>query len=269
MMKRFILFIIFLFLARVQADDQMNIDTASKAAVLLYRAIDNNHGNEGTGFIVNLNDDLFLVTAEHVAKDMDESTDVIFGNESDQAVKMKLIVFSGTKIPYRLAWVTHGTADVAVIAISPPADIAKRFHAVAFSPKSFYRRLEAPPRNRPLTIIGYPLGLGGLVLGEDKRISAISRESKAASGLITLPRFDNHVPVPFFLLDDPAAGGFSGSPVLVLPEIIPGVSIGSSSFCVGLVHGTISDETGGKFAAIVPVAYIAETLEKAMRQFKN
>ena len=255
--------LIFLFAACARADVPLNINKASQAVVLLYRAIDNTRGVEGTGFIVSVNNNLYLITAEHVAKDMDESADVIFGDTSDAAIKIKLTLFVRTKIPYKLAWITHGTADVAVIAISPPEDVAKRFRSVAFLPKHFFTHLEAPPRDRPLTTIGYPLGLGGMYLGEDKRISPLSRESKAASGLITLPRADNHVPVPTFLLDSPSIGGFSGAPVLMLPQINAVMTIGGDGVCVGLVHGTWSDETGGKLAAVVPVAYIAETLNKA------
>lgn len=33
--------------------------------------------------------------------------------------------------------------------------------------------------------------------------------------------------------------------------------------CVGLVHGTVSDNTGGKMAAVVPSFFILQTLRKA------
>ena len=35
--------------------------------------------------------------------------------------------------------------------------------------------------------------------------------------------------------------------------------------CVGIIHGTISDDTGGKMAAVTPSRYILETIEKALR----
>lgn len=38
---------------------------------------------------------------------------------------------------------------------------------------------------------------------------------------------------------------------------------------VGLVHGTLSDDTGGKMGAIVPSYYILEAIEQFEEQFKT
>ncbi|HSR12816.1 MAG TPA: hypothetical protein VLS90_15340, partial [Thermodesulfobacteriota bacterium] len=77
-------------------------------------------------------------------------------------------------------------------------------------------------------------------------------------------------PSTFFILDKPSVGGFSGAPVFVLPgpyfsedKVVTGKEIG----CVGLVHGTLFDSTGGKFAAVVPSAFIAETIREAEMKF--
>lgn len=39
-----------------------------------------------------------------------------------------------------------------------------------------------------------------------------------------------------------------------------GLVIGGKLRCVGLVHGTLSDNTGGKFAAVVPSIFIFQTI---------
>ena len=67
-------------------------------------------------------------------------------------------------------------------------------------------------------------------------------------------------------MDDPGVAGFSGAPVFRLPSVhTGGVRVGQGAFqCVGLVHGTFSDDTGGKFAAVVPAKFIAETVRKAV-----
>jgi hypothetical protein len=44
-----------------------------------------------------------------------------------------------------------------------------------------------------------------------------------------------------------------------------GIAASEGAFCVGLVHGTIRDKQGG-LAAIVPSAYILETLNRALAQ---
>ncbi len=247
----------------LQAEGNVTLDTVSRSVVFLHRTLEQGGTSLGTGFLVNFQDLLYLVTAEHVANSLDRSADVTFGDASDVAVTVKLTKLAGHS---KLSWVTHGTADVAVLALTPPTEIADLLAPRALQPAIFITKLEAPPRNRPLTTVGYPLGLGGLLLGSDKRISPLSRESRPASGLLTLPRADTQTPIPTFLLDSPSIGGFSGAPVFMLPAAFsqgPGVIFSASAFCVGLVHGTWSDNTGGKLAAIVPVAYIVQTLDKA------
>ena len=69
-----------------------------------------------------------------------------------------------------------------------------------------------------------------------------------SSGLLRLPRFDNRKIGAFFLLDKPSIGGFSRGPVFEFLGALSsggGLTIGGRFACVGLVHGTISDETGG------------------------
>ena len=65
------------------------------------------------------------------------------------------------------------------------------------------------------------------------------------------------------MLDDPSVNGFSGGPVLELPQQIGTLDKTiwvTGQRVVGLVHGSISDKIGG-FAAIVPSRFIKETIE--------
>ena len=114
-------------------------------------------------------------------------------------------------------------------------------------------------RDRLLTVIGFPLALG-----LNGKFSPIFKSSKAASGLLKLRRFDNKIETTFFILDDPSTAGFSGAPVYAQSEVrYGGVGFGVGPFaCLGLVHGTIRDNTGGKFAAIVPSYFITQTIER-------
>ena len=52
---------------------------------------------------------------------------------------------------------------------------------------------------------------------------------------------------------------YADGDALVFPEG------GTPATCVGLVHGTISDNTGGKLAAVVPAHFIVETIRLADR----
>lgn len=243
---------------------ELNLQQAAQAVVLLHApAADPKNTNVGTGFLVNLNGRLFLVTAEHLSKDLVGSASITYGDKDDKA---STVALADILTSQPLKWTTHGVADVAVVELRTSHPTNQVLLPRALLPPVFINKLETPNRERPLTTIGYPLGLGGLLLGPDKRISPITRESRAASGLLSIARFDTRQSTVMFLLDSPSVGGFSGSPVFLLPNAFSqggALVFGNGSFCLGLVHGTVSDQTGGKMAAIVPVAYIAETLEKA------
>ena len=108
-----------------------------------------------------------------------------------------------------LTWVTHPHADVAVIQIDPTPQFFKDHLVGHFMPSSWLDGTkEAPLRAITLTVLGFPLRLGVA-----KYFSPISRETKAASGLLELPRFDTKVMSTFFITQDPSVGGFSGAPV--------------------------------------------------------
>jgi len=70
----------------------------------------------------------------------------------------------------------------------------------------------------------------------------------------------------FFLLDKPSIGGFSGAPVFLMPwpftdsPALTMPNIDTKASVVGLVKGTISDETGGKLALIVPMHFVYQTI---------
>lgn len=213
----------------------------------------------GTGFLVIDGDLLFLVTAQHVASQMSLDSLAAIRTSEDRPMTFTLAKLSG--ITDALKWVSHDKADVAVLPLHPGSDVMPHLKE-HFLPKDMIStKLEAPSRERPLTTIGFPLGLG-----VKERFSPISRESKPASGLLTIPRFDTKQPAIFYLLDNPSIGGFSGAPIFEMPGAHSsqgGLVIGGRLACVGLIHGTISDDTGGKLGAVVPSAFIAETIDKA------
>lgn len=244
----------------------LSVTQAAQSVVLLHAKAATGGQIIGTGFLVQLPGQLFLVTAEHVARDLGPAPQLTFAAEGDLARTVALKDAAGGT---QLGWLFHGEADVAVLPLRGSSEIVGILGNRALQPPHLISQLEAPNRERVLTTVGFPLGLGGLTLGPDQRVSPLSRESRAASGLLTLARFDTKKPTIFFVLDNPSIGGFSGAPVLMLPgTVVSRDSFGFTppiGFCMGLVHGTIGDGTGGKLAAVVPVAYITQTLEKAFK----
>jgi hypothetical protein len=213
----------------------------------------------GTGFLIMDGPLMFLVTAQHVASLMRPDSFATIRAPGDRPMTFTLDKLSG--ITGQLRWVYHDTADVAVLTLHPPADVDSLLTEHFLAKEIVFGKLEAPLRNRPLTTIGFPLGLG-----VEGRFSPISRESKPASGLLNIPRFDTKQQSTFYLLDNPSIGGFSGAPIFQLPGTYSSdaaLTFSRNVACVGLIHGTISDDTGGKLAAAVPSVFIIETIDKA------
>lgn len=107
----------------------------------------------------------------------------------------------------------------------------------------------------------------------DGGIAAVTLDDSSVTvAYLRMPRFDTKKEATFFLLDKPSIGGFSGAPVYLMPGpftsggtlVVRAVSAGAH--VVGLVHGTIGDNTGGKLAAIVPAKFIHDTIVEADRQ---
>lgn len=121
----------------------------------------------------------------------------------------------------------------------------------------FFDRKGAPNRDLFLTSIGFPFGLG--IQGY---FSPLTFESKASSGLLTFPRADTPTLQTFFALENPSVGGYSGCPVVDLSIFRVGsmMTTGSGTCVYGVMHGTISDNTGGKIAMVTPSYYVHELL---------
>ncbi|MFZ3138893.1 MAG: serine protease [Thermodesulfovibrionales bacterium] len=217
-------------------------------------------GNKtGTGFFV-VSQQPYLVTAAHVATSLSPQSTITMRSAGDVPVNLSFSeLFPGV---VQLPWHFHPEADVAVLALTLTEKTAPLFTG-RFLPLDMIESIEvAPQRERPLVVMGFPLSLG-----TSGRFSPITGEAKAASGLLRIPRFDTHKESTFFILDKPSIGGYSGAPVYLMPwpySDSAALTMPKSSTppkCVGLVHGTISDDTGGKLAAIVPSAFIVQTIK--------
>ena len=211
--------------------------------------------SSGTGFIVIHNQRLYLVTAAHVAAGIPFDATATLRGPEDKPLTFDLKQLSGNQNP---KWITLPKHDVAVLPLDPPETFRAAIKAVGL--KQIYSEEEPPGLDAYLTTVGFPLKLG-----IREKFSPIVKVSQPASGLFRYSRFDAKTEAIFFILDDPSVAGFSGAPVFRLPRIRVGnISVSQGPFlCVGLVHGTFNDPTGGKFAAIVPSSFIHEAVELA------
>lgn len=213
--------------------------------------------SSGTGFFVRKGSQIYLITAEHVANSLKYDLKVTVHGPEDKPLTydMKDLTEPGKE----QSWYFHPEADVALIPLSP----SEKFKGIikVLEPSLFLANENeyGQYKNRVLTTIGFPLALG--VTG---KFSPITKSSKAASNLFQHKRFDKKIETTFLVLDDPSVQGFSGAPVYALSEVSLGcVAFGTGPFaCIGLVHGTLRDNTGGKFAAIIPAYFVTQTIEK-------
>ena len=66
----------------------------------------------------------------------------------------------------------------------------------------------------------------------------------------------------FFCLENPSVGGYSGGPVFDLGYERMGSTISTKEKTIlhGIVHGTMSDDTGGKISLITPMFYVKDLI---------
>jgi hypothetical protein len=253
---RFIVNVVFvasMFVPSLPAWAGITDDVAPSVVFLTQDVPAGKDASNGSGFLIRKGDKPFLITASHVARDIGTSFKIIMPGHEGQAVTNRL---KGVK------WNISPTADVAMLLIKTSNQDEYKALLNRCLPANLITARPLPPsRDFPLIVMGYPL-----CLGTTGFVSPLSLETHAASGFITMERFDNKKLATFILLQSPSTSGLSGGPVF---------DIGKSYFegrdltarngvsLVGLISGVIYDKTGGKFSMVVPSTEIARLLESS------
>lgn len=226
----------------------------SDISVLLYRKINDSSGLTGTGTIIHYEDRYFLLTASHVSKNMDSISQVVFSIGNDKPL---IKDFKKLTLDRNITWYVHDTADIALIELKIPDDtlLENRYIKLAFPINQIYSGTVLPSRSSDITFFGYPV-----IDLELEHFSALTFTAYLCSGLITQKRGDTKKKSTFFYLNTPSIEGCSGSGVFysVSKEMYIG---GDKTILIGIMHGTYSDSTGGKMAAVTPSFYIFDLLK--------
>ena len=163
----------------------------------------------GTGFFVEKGSHIYLITAEHLARNLRLEVKVTVHGPEDRPLTYDIQELTGSQ--EEQPWFFHSEADVALLLLKPSEKFKREIKVLEsnmlLSDDSSY----SPYRDQVLTTIGFPLGLG--VRG---KFSPITRSSRAASNWLTYQRFDKKIETTFLFLDDPSVAGFSGSPVYAM-----------------------------------------------------
>jgi len=155
----------------------------------------------------------------------------------------------------KLKWTDHTEADISIIELIPyRKDITQRLNLWSFPSYLIKKGEEALPRDQEVTFLGSPI-----IDFEMNHFSPLSFTAFLSSGLITGLHADNKQKSTFFYLEKPSMQGCSGSGVY--SSVIKMMFHSSRTLLVGVVHGTRSDNTGGKLTAIIPSFYIWDLLK--------
>ena len=211
-----------------------------------------NNQRVGPGTFVHKDGAPYIVTAAHVAKETNADTKIVMHDGQGGAM-----VIGFTMVNPTITWDYHPKADIAVcrMDLSSCAALFEKH----FAPYSVFDISgDEISRDDELTVVGFPSGLGSM-----GKFSPLTFRSFAASSFMTLSRADAGTPSDFFCLEQPSMGGYSGGPVLDLGYRVVGSltsTTGKGTKIKGLIHGTISDDTGGKLALVTPAYYLKDIL---------
>lgn len=199
----------------------------------------------GTGFFINKENKYYLVTANHIAIDTNDSSYVVLSDTNGKPANISL-----SSLNTNINWIHHSSADISVLEI----DVANK---VWISNRAFPYELcdiESKRVNRDimLTVVGFPKNLG--IHG---KFSPLTFRSFAASDVIDLGRFDTGITQKMILLENPSIGGYSGGPVFDLATLVSGNIVQNTGYpnIIGLVHGTHNI-----MAAITPISYLKDII---------
>ena len=191
-----------------------------------------------TAIFIAKNDKAYLLTASHVVKNVKTNTYAVLSDASGNPIKVLLSDLLGGS-----TFTHHSTADLAKAEIQ----ITNKNKTLLQNRCFPFNQIETNQINISkdllLTSVGFPLGLGAT----GNKLSPLTFRTYVSAPLITLPRFDNKTPCDFIILELPSIGGYSGGPLFDLGYIISGAmkSRTGDTILHGIVHGTLSDPTGG------------------------
>lgn len=208
----------------------------------------------GTGFfLAKDNQHLYLITANHVAKVFNSNTMVYIAGKANNVITILL-----DQLKTSANIVNHPTADVSAIAINIPVFNGLNSNVVVY-PVSIINTsiITSVSRDAELTSIGFPrgFGIGSLFEPFSFRSYPASNIVKRVSGL------DGGYVSDVFFMENASCGGYSGCPVIDLGYKVNGLMTQTSNtYIYGVMHGTMSDNTGGKMAVVTPAYYILQII---------
>lgn len=205
--------------------------------------------NIGTGVFIARGNDCYFLTAAHVASSINAQSYVVLALADGTPQRLLLKDLLGTAV-----FDAHPQADLAKTTITLTPRNAPYLQNRCFPFEQIDTSDNLISKDVELTTIGFPNGLGAT----GAKFAPLTFRTFVSGQALSFPRFDNKVICDFVVLELPATGGYSGGPVFDLGYVISGAMTTTKERTVlhGIVHGTITDQTGGKLAAVTPCKYL-------------
>ncbi|MBD3905199.1 serine protease [Chryseobacterium sp. Ch-15] len=206
----------------------------------------------GTAIFVIKGNMAYIITAAHVVKNLNAAAYVIISDNNGNPLRVPLsTLLQGANFE------NHPEADLAKARININYFNKHLLENRFFPFEQINTSTNLISKDTLLTTVGFPLGLGTAGL----KFSPLTYRTHVSAAAITLNRFDikdRAVPNNFVILESPSIGGYSGGPVFDLGYKVDGLLTQNTGRTIlhGIVHGTLSDPTGGKLAAITPLNYL-------------
>lgn len=207
----------------------------------------------GTGTIIGSQGRFFILTANHVASNISTGGVVIFHKNSKPLSRTFMSLTDN-----KARWVHHKTSDISIVEIFPKdTSLNSWISKWNFPLNQVYFGKDVPSMDHLLTFLGFPV-----IDYKLEFFSPLLFQANISSGLITQARYDTKALTTFFFLSEPSIQGCSGSGVFLWVRPKAGVFVGGDrTVLMGIIHGTQTDNTGGKMAAVTPTFYLKDIIK--------
>ena len=111
----------------------------------------------GTGFIIKHNNRDYIVTATHVAKFMDNTSEIIINVSTDSSINISFDLLGKIRLIKNARWFYHPIADIAIHPIAFPTEKLKQ---LSLNTSDIPKDETNIKLLSDVIILGFPLGLG-------------------------------------------------------------------------------------------------------------
>ncbi|MEM6472837.1 MAG: hypothetical protein AAF802_24965 [Planctomycetota bacterium] len=204
----------------------------------------NNDTRFASGFLVEEDDDIYLVTAKHAANETNGETRLLFVNR--QGVS-RWFLLRGLFVPGKSPWVFHDHADLAVAKLAPPESTEETMQAMRDVTIDIDRFADdLPKRTTEIEFVGFPMAKG---IGPN--MSALVIPGHLVSKELSKKGDWGQTPIAYAV---PAVGaGASGSPAYDVTATPPRV--------IGVYVAVTQDKTGAKLSELVPARLVLKLIQ--------